>query len=52
MRGVYTAEVLAELGIKNVRVVGCPTLFRRRDPNLAIRIPPLNELRSLGFTLR
>ena len=27
VRGYYTAEVLAELGIRNVQVVGCPSAF-------------------------
>jgi rhodanese-related sulfurtransferase len=31
VRGAYTAEVLRELGVKNVRVVGCPTAFRARS---------------------
>lgn len=52
VRGAYTADVLWSLGIRNVRVIGCPTLFRRRDPELSIALPPLDEVRRVAFTLR
>lgn len=52
VRGAYTAEVLAGLGITNVRVIGCPTLFRNRDPELTVAVPSPDALRTLGFTLR
>ncbi len=52
VRGAYTAQVLWDLGIRNVRIVGCPTAFRRNDPDLAIRLPPLDEVRNVGVTLR
>lgn len=52
VRGAYTADVLAGLGIKNVRIIGCPTLFRNRDPELSVAAPRLDALRNLGFTLR
>ena len=52
VRGAYTADVLWSLGIRNVRVIGCPTLFRRRDPDLRITLPPLDEVRRVAFTLR
>lgn len=29
VRGAYSAQVLWDLGIRNVRIVGCPTAFRR-----------------------
>jgi Polysaccharide pyruvyl transferase len=32
VRGTYTAKVLWSLGIRNVRIVGCPTVFRNNDP--------------------
>lgn len=32
VRGAFTAELLADHGIRNVEVVGCPTLFRARTP--------------------
>jgi polysaccharide pyruvyl transferase WcaK-like protein len=52
VRGTYSAEVLADIGIRNVRIVGCPTAFRNNDPELAIKLPPLNEVRDVGVTIR
>lgn len=52
VRGTYTAELLWSIGVKNVRVIGCPTLFRRNDPNLRIDLPPLSGVRNVGYTLR
>ncbi|MCO5091284.1 polysaccharide pyruvyl transferase family protein [Bosea sp. (in: a-proteobacteria)] len=52
VRGTYSAEVLNDLGIGNVRIIGCPTAFRNNDPNLAIRLPPLDQVRTAGVTLR
>ncbi|HET8728743.1 MAG TPA: polysaccharide pyruvyl transferase family protein [Alphaproteobacteria bacterium] len=52
VRGIYTAEVLWGLGIKNVRVVGCPTAFRNNDPELRIDLPPLDAVKNVGVTLR
>jgi hypothetical protein len=52
VRGIYTAEVLWSLGIRNVRIIGCPTLFRNNDPTLRIELPPLDEIKRAGFTLR
>jgi hypothetical protein len=51
VRGTYTAEVLWDLGIKNVRIVGCPTAFRNNDPDLRIDLPPLDEIKRVGFTM-
>ena len=36
VRGAYTADVLWSLGIRNTRVIGCPTIFRHNDPGLRI----------------
>jgi polysaccharide pyruvyl transferase len=52
VRGIYTAEVLWSIGIRNVRIIGCPTLFRNNDPTLRINLPPLDQIRRVGFTLR
>ena len=52
VRGTYSAEVLNDLGIRNVRIIGCPTAFRNNDPNLAIRLPPLEQIKTAGVTLR
>lgn len=52
VRGTYSAEVLNDLGIRNVRIIGCPTAFRNNWPDLAIRLPPLDQIRKVGVTLR
>jgi polysaccharide pyruvyl transferase WcaK-like protein len=52
VRGEYTADVLWNIGVKNVRVIGCPTLFRSRNPDLKVALPPLKKLRKIGYTLR
>jgi Polysaccharide pyruvyl transferase len=52
VRGDYTADVLWEMGIRNTRVVGCPTLFRNNNPDLRIDLPPLDQIRKVAFTLR
>ena len=52
VRGAYSAEVLWDLGIKNVRIVGCPTAFRDNDPDLRIELPPLDKIKKVGVTLR
>ena len=52
VRGAYTADVLWSLGIKDARIVGCPTIFRGRDPTLRIDLPPLEQVRDVAYTLR
>jgi hypothetical protein len=52
VRGAYTAEVLWDLGIKNVWIIGCPTAFRNNDPDLRIDLPPLDQIKNVGFTMR
>ena len=52
VRGTYSAEVLNDLGIRNVRIIGCPTAFRNNKPDLAIRLPPLEQVKTAGVTLR
>ena len=52
VRGAYTADVLWSLGIRNTRVVGCPTIFRNNDPGLRIDLPPLESVRDVAYTLR
>jgi len=52
VRGSYTAEVLWDIGIKNTRIVGCPTAFRNRDPELRIDLPALDTIRKVGVTMR
>ena len=52
VRGAYTADVLWSQGIRNARIVGCPTIFRNNDPNLRIDLPPLESVRNVAYTLR
>ncbi len=52
VRGAYSAQVLWDIGIKNVRIVGCPTAFRRNNPDLNIQLPSLDKIRTAGITLR
>jgi len=52
VRGTYSAEVLNDLGIQNVRIIGCPTAFRNNRPDLAIKLPPLEQVKTAGVTLR
>jgi polysaccharide pyruvyl transferase WcaK-like protein len=52
VRGAYSAQVLWDLGIKNVRIVGCPTAFRRNNPDLEIKLPALDQIKTAGITLR
>jgi hypothetical protein len=52
VRGAYTAEVLWRHGIRNVRIVGCPTAFRNLDPDLAITLKPLEQVHKVGLTVR
>lgn len=52
VRGSYTAEVLWDIGVKNARIIGCPTLFRHRDPDRRIDLRPLDQIKKVGYTLR
>ena len=52
VRGAYTADVLWSLGLRETRIVGCPTVFRNNDPNLRIDLSPLSEVHRVAYTLR
>ncbi|MGO4706817.1 polysaccharide pyruvyl transferase family protein [Microvirga sp. 2MCAF38] len=52
VRGTYSAQVLWDIGIRNVRIVGCPTAFRRNNPNMKIQLPALDKVRYAGITMR
>lgn len=52
VRGELSVKVLNSIGIRNVRVIGCPTVFRHRQPTLSISKPRFEDLRRVGFTLR
>lgn len=52
VRGDYTAEAFNDIGIKNVEVIGCPSLFRRNDPFLRVKPKPWADIRRVAFSLR
>lgn len=52
VRGAYTADVLWGLGIRNTRIIACPTVFRNNDPGLRIDLPALGSVRDVAYTLR
>lgn len=52
VRGAFSAQVLSDLGIDNVRIIGCPTAFRKLDPDLRITLPPLADVEKVGLTIR
>lgn len=50
VRGAYSAEVFNDIGIKNVRVIGCPSFYRSLRPSLSVRkIDPATA--RVGLTL-
>ena len=51
VHGEFTANVLHGFGIYNVKVIGCPSLFRFNRPRLHIRVPELDDVKRVGFTL-
>lgn len=52
VRGAYTAQVLWDIGVRNVRIVGCPTAFRANDPTMRIVVPPIDQVERMGVTVR
>lgn len=52
VRGAYSAQVLNDIGIKNVRIIGCPTAFRRNNQHLRIKLPELDTVKNVGVTVR
>jgi polysaccharide pyruvyl transferase WcaK-like protein len=52
VRGAYSAEVMNDIGIRNVRIIGCPTAFRCNEPEMKITLPPLEDVRTVGITIR
>ncbi len=52
VRGAFSAETLRHNGIGNVEVVGCPSIFRTRRRDLAIKVPDQREIRRVAFSLR
>ena len=52
VRGALSVKVLNAIGIRNVRIIGCPTVFRHLQPTRRIVKQPYDSLRHVGFTLR
>jgi Polysaccharide pyruvyl transferase len=52
VRGYRTAEELNGFGIKNVDIIGCPTLFRNRIRDNFISNLNFQEIESLAFNIR
>lgn len=50
VRGCFTAELLYDNGIKNVEIVGCPSIFRTRNRNLNIKAP--DDIKNVAFSIR
>ena len=50
VRGEYTADFLSSIGIKNVDIVGCPSILRRNEPALKVNFKPIEEIRRVGLT--
>src|SRR3546814_1156779 len=48
---LYSAEVLHDAGIKNVSVIGCPSVFRSLQPTQKIRKKPFSQDLRVGLTL-
>jgi polysaccharide pyruvyl transferase WcaK-like protein len=52
VRGSFSASVLADNGVKNVDIVGCPTIFRSLAPALYLRHKSIDEIDKVAFSLR
>lgn len=50
VRGTFTADLLYANGIKNVEIVGCPSIFRTRNRNLTIKRP--RDIKRVAFSIR
>lgn len=51
VRGAFTAEVLGELGINNVEIIGCPSFYRSLQPSLSFKKPTFSSSLRTGVTL-
>lgn len=50
VRGVYSAEVFNDIGIKNIRIIGCPSFYRGLRPSIEVKpLDPANA--RVGLTL-
>ncbi|KAB2685058.1 polysaccharide pyruvyl transferase family protein [Brucella pseudogrignonensis] len=51
VRGNFSAEILNDIGIKNVRVIGCPSFYRSTSPRIRIKTTHYQPGLSFGLTL-
>src|SRR5690606_34640917 len=49
VRGHYSAEVFNDIGIKNIRLIGCPSFYRSLRPSITIKPIPADA--RVGLTL-
>ncbi|ABG52352.1 hypothetical protein Tery_3237 [Trichodesmium erythraeum IMS101] len=49
VRGYYTAQVLAYLGIYNVEVIGCPSFYLSCSPELIIKKKPFSDIKKIAI---
>lgn len=52
VRGAFTAEVFDSIGIRNVEIIGCPSVFRWNNPFMHISPKPWAEIKEVAFSLR
>ncbi|WP_430473408.1 polysaccharide pyruvyl transferase family protein [Thalassospira lucentensis] len=52
VRGNLSKKALNSIGIKNVRIFGCPTAFRHCKPELKLPRIEASAIKKIGFTLR
>ena len=52
VRGTYTAEIMNDIGIRNVEIIGCPSLLRHNNPFLRVKPKPWAEMKRVAFNLR
>jgi hypothetical protein len=51
VRGDYSASVLERNGIKNVQIVGCPSLYYHMDRDFKLDNPRKEKVENLNFTV-
>ena len=49
VRGEYSADILNKMGVKNVRVIGCPSLFYHMDREFTVRKNDKGRIESLNI---
>lgn len=52
IRGELSKKALGTIGIKNARIIGCPTVYRNRRPEIHLKRVEPDAIDRLGFTLR